>query len=179
MSRIDSLALVRRPTRAVGRRAGPGRVRQGTIAAAVVVSIALFAACQDAPSVTGPNLTVQAFGGIEQELQLKTDNPWDPSGRWFHLSSRLVNRGDQPVVVRVRTCELRLGIDLISTPRADFVGIGQPGCVEEPDLVTLAPGDSSNVVSFTGMIRERGQYRIAVRHAVDPELWGSIDVFAR
>ncbi len=139
----------------------------------------LAASCQSAPSITGPDMTVISYGGIEQVLQLEANNPWDNSGRGLRLTSRLVNRGEEPVTLRVRTCYLREGIDLQTTPRAEFLGIALPGCVPEPDVITLQPGESSKTLFFAGLIQDPGRYRISVRHAIEPELWGTIEIVAR
>lgn len=146
-----------------------------TIAPALLV---LAAACSGGPDgLTGPSETVFVSNGLEQQLRVETDLPWDASGEWFQLTSRLVNRGDAPVEVLVTACTLAPGRDLRT--RAQLTARAIPTCAAEEGQVTLAPGEESGTVAFTGAIEGRGRYTFRVRHARDPEMWGEIEVVTR
>jgi hypothetical protein len=138
----------------------------------------LLAACSGNPvEIAGPSEQVSLHNGLEQQI---TVTPADPSlgdPDWFNLKSTLVNRSDAPITVRVVTCWLDPKLHLRTN--ASFNGYAIPGCVPEPSLVTLAPGESSRTLWFSGRIERRGRYRIQVRHALDPEFWGEVYVTAR
>ena len=122
-----------------------------------------------------PTFSVSVQDGLEQQL---TVTPLPDNGQgMFYLESRLVNRGDAPVQVRVTRCFLEPGVDLKT--RAHFSTIGMPSCIPEPNVITLAPGETSKGVGFSGAIRGRGRFTLYVRHAREPEMWGRIDVVAR
>lgn len=141
--------------------------------------IAAIASCTNPLTIEGPSTTLLAPNGIEQVLELKEDHPWKGSRGGFMLHSRLTNRGDAPVTFRVRTCYLRHGVDVTSTPRMELLASAIPGCPSVPDVITLAPGETSGFMWFGGIIQDRGRYRISVRHSIEPEIWGTIDVTVR
>lgn len=137
----------------------------------------LLAACNGGvPRIAGPVDQVFAHGGLEQRLTVSHPAP-DEDPDWFHLKSTLVNRGDEPVHVRVVTCWLDPKVNLRTD--ASFNGYAIPSCVREPNELTLEPGQSSNTLWFSGRIERAGRYTIRVRHALDPEFWGEIEVVAR
>jgi hypothetical protein len=178
----DSFPLVpvsdsfRARARSAGRVAGCRRVVPTFLLA---LSLLLATGCHGIQSVTGPETSIQRFGGVEQVLTLNT-NPTGSSGtRTFNLTSQLVNRGEAPVTLRVRTCYLRPGIDIVFTPGAQFVAIAEPGCIQEPDVITLQPGDSSSTVFFHATIQDSGIYQVAVRHSIDPEFRGKLSIFVK
>lgn len=135
----------------------------------------LLAACSaSAPEIAGPAEQVHAHAGLEQQITV-TPRADDPD--WFDLKSTLVNRGDAPATVRVVTCWLDPRVNLRT--RATFNGYAIPSCIRTPDVVTLAPGEASPTLWFSGRIERAGRYRIEVRHALDPEFWGAVEVVAR
>ena len=144
--------------------------------ASLAAALLLGACGGSVPAITGPVDQVHASNGLEQRLTISTPYP-DQDPDWFHLTSTLVNRSDAPITVRVVTCWLDPKVNLRTS--ASFNGYAIPGCVGEPDVLTLAPGASSNTVWFSGRIERPGTYRIQVRHALDPEFWGEIEITAR
>lgn len=144
----------------------------------LTIAALLVGACGGAPTqVSGPSETRFTAHGLEQQLTIRTSGPADPDPGWLHLSSRLVNRSDAPITVRVVTCWLDPKQHLRT--RADFNGYAIPGCIPEPNVLTLAPGEASGSVGFAGRIARPGRYTILVRHALDPEFWGEVEVTAR
>jgi hypothetical protein len=145
---------------------------------AILAAALLLGACGGTPSqVTGPSETRFTAHGLEQQLTVRAPVPADPDPGWLHLSSRLVNRSDAPITVRVVTCWLDPKQHLRT--RAEFNGYAIPGCIPEPNVLTLAPGEASRSVGFSGRISRPGRYTIQVRHALDPEFWSEIEVTAR
>lgn len=140
-----------------------------TLAAALALS-----ACGGALAITGPVETTFVHDGLAQEIRIEPADPAtfsdDPV---VNLTSRLVNRGAAPVTVRVATCYLDPDRYLRG---ARFVVRAIPGCIQTPDVVTLAPGQASDRLWFVGEIHGSGRVTIGVRHALEPELWGEITV---
>jgi hypothetical protein len=145
-----------------------------TLAAALVL-----AACSGAgPVIPDPVESTFLSNGLEQEIKVApVPETVDPRGKMFQLTSRLINRGDAPVTVRVVTCWLDPKENLRT--RATFSAYAIPGCIAGPTQYTLAPGEASNTVWFTGEIERPGRYTIEVRHALNPEFWGKVEVVAR
>ncbi|HEX2078839.1 MAG TPA: hypothetical protein VHG08_14045 [Longimicrobium sp.] len=112
--------------------------------------------------------------GLEQQIRIE---PRGEDGEVFSLTSRLVNRRSEAVTVRVVTCYLHPKENLRAS--AELVIRAIPGCVPEPNVLTLAPGQASNTVWFVGQLDRPGRHTIRVRHALDPEFWGVIRVRAR
>lgn len=143
-----------------------------------IAAILALAGCSLGPTqVTGPVESTSRFDGLEQEIRIEPALQIDASGRVFNLTSRIVNRGEQPVTVRVATCYLEPGVNIRSRARLIIRAI--PGCIQGPNVLTLAPGEASNTIWFTGEIQPAGRHTIEVRHALDPEFWGRIQVVAR
>jgi uncharacterized protein YcfL len=138
----------------------------------------LFAGCSGNPvELAGPSEQVSVHNGLEQQITITPSDPALGDPDWFHLKSTLVNRSDAPITVRVVTCWLDPKVHLRTN--ASFNGYAIPGCIPEPSVVTLAPGESSRTLWFSGRIERRGRYKIEVRHALDPEFWGAVYVTAR
>jgi hypothetical protein len=138
----------------------------------------LIAACSGKPAgIAGPSEQVSVHNGLEQQITVTPADPALGDPDWFNLKSTLVNRGDAPITVRVVTCWLDPRLHLRTN--ASFNGYAIPGCIQESDVVTLAPGESSRTLWFSGRMERRGRYRIQVRHALDPEFWGEVYVTAR
>jgi hypothetical protein len=139
----------------------------------------LLAACSGAnPAIPDPVETTFLSNGLEQEIKIGPMDPQvDPGGKMFHLTSRLINRSDAPITVRVVTCWLDPKVNLRT--RATFIAYAIPSCIQGPSEYTLAPGEASNTLWFTGEIELPGRYTIEVRHALDPEFWGKVEVVAR
>lgn len=144
-----------------------------------LAAVLVLAACAGgSPAIPDPVETTFVSNGLEQEITVTPVGPEiDPRGKMFHLKSRLINRGDAPITVRVVTCWLDPEVNLRT--RATFIAFAIPGCIQGPTEYTLAPGEASNTVWFTGEIERPGRYTIEVRHALDPEFWGKIEVVAR
>ena len=145
----------------------------------ILAAAIALAACSGAnPAIPDPVETTFLSNGLEQEIKIRPMDPEiDPRGKMFHLTSRLVNRSDAPVTVRVVTCWLDPKVNLRT--RATFIAYAIPSCIQGPGEYTLAPGEASNTVWFTGEIERPGRYTIEVRHALDPEFWGKVEVVAR
>ncbi|HYR06399.1 MAG TPA: hypothetical protein VEQ60_01445 [Longimicrobium sp.] len=145
----------------------------------ILAAAIALAACSGAnPAIPDPVETTFLSNGLEQEIKIRPMDPQvDPRGKMFHLTSRLVNRSDAPVTVRVVTCWLDPKVNLRT--RATFIAYAIPGCIQGPSEYTLAPGEASNTLWFTGEIERPGRYTIEVRHALDPEFWGKVEVVAR
>jgi hypothetical protein len=143
-----------------------------------LAAVLALAACSGAnPAIPDPVETTFVSNGLEQEIRITpVGEPTDPSGKMFHLTSRLINRSDAPITVRVVTCWLDPKVNLRT--RATFIAFAIPSCVQGPSEYTLAPGQASNTVWFTGEIERPGRYTIEVRHALDPEFWGRVEVVA-
>lgn len=138
-----------------------------------VLALAL-AACGGPLSITGPVESTFIHDGLAQEIRIEpADEGTYGDERVVNLQSRLVNRGTGPVTVRVKTCYLDPQTSLRG---ARFVVRAIPGCIQTPDVITLAPGEASGRLWFTGEIHGSGRLRIGVRHALDPEFWGEITV---
>ncbi|HEX8904202.1 MAG TPA: hypothetical protein VF771_05130 [Longimicrobiaceae bacterium] len=133
----------------------------------------------DALTITGPSATKLTENGVEQVLELQANHPWQGQRGAFAITSRLVNTGTQPVTLRVKTCELKYGIDLQSTPAIGLVAVAEPECIPTPDVITLQPGQSSGTLWFGGIVEHPGTYSISIRHALEPESWATIQITAR
>ena len=145
----------------------------------LALAAALFAlsACA-AGRITTPVESTFLANGLEQQLRIEPAGaPFDGTGEVFRLTSRLVNRGSEPVTVRVATCWLDPKENLRAG--AELVARAIPSCIQQPSVLTLAPGEASGTLSFTGQIDRPGRHTIRVRHALDPEFWGEIRVVAR
>jgi hypothetical protein len=145
----------------------------------ILAAAIVLAACSGAnPAIPDPVETTFLSNGLEQEIKIRPMDPEvDPRGKMFHLTSRLVNRSDAPITVRVVTCWLDPKVNLRT--RATFIAYAIPSCIQGPSEYTLAPGEASNTLWFTGEIERPGRYTIEVRHALDPEFWGKVEVVAR
>lgn len=146
---------------------------------ALVTLAALLAltACS-AGKVLQPFASTCLSNGLEQRITVEpASKQVDDTGVMFNLRSTLVNRGPEALTVRVVTCWLDPKVNL----RADveLVTRAIPSCVHEPNVLTLAPGQASNTLWFTGQFDRPGRHTIRVRHALDPEFWGEITVRAR
>lgn len=147
------------------------------ILTACAAALAL-AACWGAAGVDRPFHSVSPFaGGLEQEITVRPAGGPFGDERVFSLSSRIVNRGSRPLTVRVVTCYLEPGRDLRT--RGKLVARAVPGCIQTPDVYTLAPGEATPGVSFIGQFNRPGRYTVRVRHALEPEFWGEIRLRAR
>jgi hypothetical protein len=145
----------------------------------LIAAALLLAACgHDPAQITGPVDQTSIVNGLEHELRIEpADAATFPNGKAFNLKSRLINRTDAPMTLRVVTCWLDPKVNLRT--RASFIAMVIPGCIGEPNEVTLAPGEASRTLWFTGEIEWPGRYTIEVRHALDPEFWTPIQVTAR
>lgn len=148
----------------------------------LAAALALAACAGNPVEIEEPVEQVNTFGTLEQELRVGPLPPeMDPSGRMFRLTSRIVNRGDAPVTLRLVHCWLEPGVNLLTD--ASFIAFAIPGCPgPEPGadgLTTLAPGEASQTRVFTGEIEFRGTYKVRVRHSLDPEFWGEITIRAK
>lgn len=95
-------------------------------------------------------------------------------GDTLRLVSFISNRGDAPVEVTVRYCDL----DIDS--KMDF--LITRSCAEDTYSTTqnLAPGHHIRKIDITMRLRSRpGVYRMRVRHLLDPELWLPFDLRVR
>ena len=147
-----------------------------TLLSAIAAVLAL-SACS-AGKVTSPVESTFVANGLEQQLRIEpAGEPFDNTGEVFQLTSRLVNRGSEPVTVRVVTCWLDPKENLRAS--AELMARAIPGCVPQPNVLTLAPGEASGSLSFIGQLDRPGRHTIRVRHALDPEFWGEIRVVAR
>jgi hypothetical protein len=144
---------------------------------ALAAAVLAVSACS-AGKVTSPVESTFLADGLEQQIRIAPmGEPFDGTGEVFRLTSRLVNRGPAPVTVRVATCWLDPKQNLRAS--AELVTRAIPSCVQEPNVLTLAPGEASNTLSFIGQLDRPGRHTIRVRHALDPEFWGRIRVVAR
>ena len=147
----------------------------------VLTAVLALAACSGSPTnIAEPVEQSFTFGGLEQQIRVtRMSRETDPEGKWFVLSSRIINRSDAPIAVRAITCWLDPRTDLRTD--AEFDSYAIPSCPgrspDEDDI--LDPGESSGTMSFTAAVGRPGRYNFRVRHAVDPELWGEIQVTAR
>lgn len=142
-----------------------------------LATLLVLAACS-AGKVLEPFESTYLSNGLEQQIRVEPVSPQlDDTGEMFRLTSRLVNRGPEPVTVRVVTCWL----DPKENLRADveLVTRAIPSCIPEPNVLTLAPGQASRTLSFMGQFDRPGRHTVRVRHALDPEFWGEIIVRAR
>jgi hypothetical protein len=141
--------------------------------ATAALALAL-SACGGTLAITGPVESTFAAHGLEQVIRIEPADPAtfsrDPV---VNLTSRLVNRGSAAVTVRVATCYLDPDRSLRG---ARFVVRALPGCIQTPDVITLAPGQASDRLWFVGEIHASGRATLGVRHALDPEFWGEIRV---
>lgn len=143
-----------------------------------IAALLLVAASACGPArVTRPVQSVTRHGALEQHLEVRVRDPSAADPDWFHLSSRLVNRGTAPMTVRVVTCGLDHKRDLRT--RARFMAMAAGSCAPGPDVITLAPGEASPPVGFSGAIEWPGRYTVRVRHALEPEFWATIRITAR
>lgn len=138
----------------------------------------LLAACSAGPTeVPGPVEQSFTYNGLEQQLTVTYSGPDDPTPGWFHLRSRIVNRTDAPVAVRVQTCWLDPRTNLRT--RASFDSFAIPSCVQPDYDGVLDPGEASPTVWFSGHIERPGRYRIDVRQLLDADFWGTVEVVQR
>jgi hypothetical protein len=132
------------------------------------------------PNVAEPVEQTFTFGGLEQQIRIAPmSKETDPEGKWFVLSSRIINRSDVPVAVVAVTCWLDPDTNLRT--RAEFSSYAIPSCPgpnPEDDNI-LDPGESTRGAWFAGSIERPGRYTIQVRQALDPEFWGEVTVVAR
>ena len=145
----------------------------------LLLAAALLAgACAGDPvQISEPVEQSFTFGGLEQEIKVRPLPPeWDPEGKWFQITSRIINRSDEPIPVRVVTCWLDPNEHLRT--HADFIGMAIPECVMPDYDGVLDPGEASPTAWFAGQIGRPGRYTIGVRQALDPEFWGEITVVA-
>lgn len=140
---------------------------------ATLAAVLALSACGGKLSLTGPVESTFASHGLEQEIRIEPAGEAYGEAPVVNLTSRLVNRGSTPVTVRVATCYLDPGRYLRG---ARFVTRALPGCIQTPDVITLAPGQASDRLWFVGEIHGSGRLTIGVRHALDPEFWGEITV---
>lgn len=143
----------------------------------ILAALLALSACS-AGKVLEPFESTFLSNGLEQRITVEPGSKQvDDTGVMFNLKSTLVNRGSGPVTVRVVTCWL----DPKENLRADveLVTRAIPSCIPEPNVLTLAPGQASNTLWFTGQFDRPGRHTIRVRHALDPEFWGEITVRAR
>lgn len=148
------------------------------IATAAPAALLTLAACWGAAGVDRPFHSVSPFaGGLEQEITVGPAGGPFADEKVFHLSSRIVNRGSRPTRVRVVTCYLSPKRHLRT--RGTLVQRVIPGCIGTPDLYTLAPGEATPPVGFTGQFNRPGHYTVRVLHALEPEFWGEIRIRAR
>ncbi|HEU0014668.1 MAG TPA: hypothetical protein VFQ45_13365 [Longimicrobium sp.] len=144
-------------------------------------AISLLACGGDPVAIPEPRQEVVSFNGLEQELTVTRNLEWDDSGEMMALRSRIINRSDKPVTVRLAHCWLFLGDNIIT--KATFTSMVMPSCAgPEPGsdgTTTLQPGEASKSLSFVGAIEFPGTYTFKVKHLVDPEFWGEIKITAR
>lgn len=144
---------------------------------ALAAAALALSACA-AGKITSPVESTFLANGLEQQIRIEPmGEPFEPTGEVFRLTSRLTNRGSEAVTVRVVTCWLDPKENLRA--RAELVARAIPSCVPEPSVLTLAPGEASNTLTFIGQLDRPGRHTIRVRHALEPELWGEIAVRAR
>jgi hypothetical protein len=148
----------------------------------LAAALALAACARNPTQIDEPVEQTNTFGTLEQELRVSPlPSDMDPSGKMFRLTSRMVNRGDAPVTLRLVHCWLEPGVNLLT--EATFIAFAIPSCpgpVPGSDgLTTLAPGEASGTRVFTGEIEFPGTYKFRVRHSLDPELWGEITIRAK
>lgn len=144
----------------------------------VVALAGLLATCGSAAEIAGPPEVVQqaqVVGDIEHVVRIETPGPWN-SERSLNVTSHLWNRGTETIKLVARECHLELGTDIKFEPQAEFLGIVIPGCPEPGDSLTLRPGESSGSVFFAGDIQDAGRYLIHIRHALDPEIWTTLEI---
>jgi hypothetical protein len=141
----------------------------------------LAAACKEGPLdvEAPPTTTVLSENGLQQVLELRADHPWKDLRGGFMIVSRLVNQGTEPVTVRTTACYLEYGVDVKSKPKIELLAFMIPGCVQLSTIITLQPGQSSGIMTFGGQVQDPGRYKVSIRHAQDPELWGTIELVVR
>ena len=113
-------------------------------------------------------MEARSTAGLEQVLEVETSTT-DGVGR-FSIVSTLVNTGDQPLTLTVRSCYLR---------EADLRGERAGLRLEEPLMlcagashrITLAPGESSEPLGLSGEMPAGASRDVEVRHALEPERW--------
>ena len=113
-------------------------------------------------------MEARSTAGLEQVLEVEASTS-EGVGR-FSIVSTLVNTGDQPLTMTVRSCYLRE-----SDLRGERAGLRleQPLmlCASASHRITLAPGESSEPLSLGGGMPAGATRDVEVRHALEPELW--------
>lgn len=134
----------------------------------------------DPTQIADPVEQTFTFNGLEQEIRVRPMPPeFDPEGKWFVITSRIVNRSEEPIEVVAVTCWLDPNVNLRTS--ASFSSYAIPGCPGPPPGAdnVLDPGEATPSAFFAGQIERPGRYTIGVRQALDPEFWGEITVVAR
>lgn len=142
----------------------------------VVALLTLIGGCAEGP--LDPATALMAAGsiaGLQQllEVQATTHN----GVGHFTITSTLLNGGDEPVTLKVRSCYLR-DADL----RGERAGLllSQPLmlCASDGHEITLAPGEASEPLAISGAMPAGSSRDLEVRHALAPEHWAPVTVTA-
>ena len=138
--------------------------------------LAVAAACGEG-NVDLATALMEARSGsaLEQVLDVRASTQDGASS--FTITSTLLNAGDQPLTVVVRSCYLR-ETDL----RGDRAGLrlDQPLmlCAGDGHEITLAPGASSEPLVISGGTSPGRSHDLEVRHALQPEHWEPVTLHA-
>lgn len=120
-------------------------------------------------------MEARSSAGLEQVLEVRASTENGVGS--FSIISTLVNTGDQPLTLTVRSCYLRA-----SDLRGDRAGLrlDQPLmlCASDRHRITLAPGESSDPLGISGGMTPGLSHDLEVRHALEPELWEPVTLRA-
>lgn len=120
-------------------------------------------------------MEARSSAALEQVLEVEATTE-DGVSR-FSITSTLVNTGDQPLTLTVRSCYLRA-----SDLRGERAGLrlDQPLmlCAHDGHRTTLSPGASSEPLSLSGGMTPGSRHDVEVRHALEPELWEPVTLRA-
>lgn len=136
----------------------------------VVALLPLVGGCAQGPVDPA---TALIAAGLEQLLEVQT-NTHDDVGH-FTITSTLLNGGDEPVTVKVRSCYLR-DADL----RGERAGLSleEPVmlCASDGHEITLAPGEANGPLAISGSMPAGSSRDLEVRHVLAPEHWAPVTV---
>jgi hypothetical protein len=114
---------------------------------------AALGACADGDLGLATALT-EASAGLEQVLEVEATT--EGAVARFTILSTLVNTGDQPQTLTVRSCYLRAA-DL----RGELAGLRLEEplmlCASDSHRITLAPGESSQPLGIREALHRRGE----------------------
>lgn len=143
----------------------------------LVVLSALLASLGCSENSTQPEILSDGTANIGLPgnlVQRVTVSPSSPTtGEIITVRSVIKNEGATPNSVESRICSL----DYDGSLRLSAAAVAKCAAISQHH--DLAPGDSVVVVDLMGVASPAGQYRLEVRHALNPETWATVDVEVR